>query len=101
MALTDDDIDKIARLARLKPTAEEKRRLLSDLNKILEYMEIIDEIDIEGVEEMSHTALRETPFREDVVKTGLSQKDAILNAPKTQNGLFVVSKIIDNPDFSK
>jgi aspartyl-tRNA(Asn)/glutamyl-tRNA(Gln) amidotransferase subunit C len=101
MALTDDDIDKIVRLARLKPTAEEKRRLLSDLNKILEYMEIINEIDIESIEEMSHTVLRETPFREDIARPGLSQKDAILNAPQSQNGLFVVPKIIDNPDSSK
>lgn len=54
MALTDDDIDKIARLARLRPTSGEKRKLLSDLNKILEYMEIIDEIDIEGVKGMSN-----------------------------------------------
>ena len=101
MALTYDDIDKIARLARLKHTPEEKRKLLSDLNKVLEYMEIIDEIDIEGIDEMSHITHQQTPFRDDVVKTGLSQKDALSNAPKTQDGLFVVPKIIENQDSTE
>ena len=46
MALSKDDIEKIAKLAHLKPTEKEKERLLADLNKILEYMEIINENDI-------------------------------------------------------
>ncbi len=95
MALTEDDVDKIARLARLKPTPEEKRKLLEDLNKILEYMKVIDEIDVSGVEEMSHAAQLSTPFREDFIKQGLTQDEALLNAPDVKDGYIVVPKVIE------
>jgi len=95
MTLTEADVDKIARLARLKPTAEEKRKLLEDLNKILEYMRVIDEIDVSGVDEMSHAAHLPTPFREDIVEQGLTADDALRNAPQAKDGYIVVPKVID------
>ncbi len=51
MALTEADIDKIASVARLKSSPEEKKRLLVDLNKILKHMEIINEIEVKSIEE--------------------------------------------------
>lgn len=95
MALTEDDVDKIARLARLKPTPEEKLKLLEDLNKILEYMHVIDEVDVSGVEETSHAAQLATPFREDIEERGLTAEEALRNAPAASDGFFVVPKVID------
>ena len=48
MILTEKDIDKIAELAHLKPALDEKKRLLIDLNNILKYMEILEEVDIDN-----------------------------------------------------
>ncbi len=73
MALTENDIDKIARLARFRPDKKEKQRLLTDLNRILEYMEIIDEIDIENYEKIKHVLSQPTPFRDDIGYTPLRQ----------------------------
>jgi len=73
MALTENDIDKIARLARFRPDKKEKQRLLTDLNRILEYMEIIDEIDIENYEKIKHVLSRPTRFRDDIGYTPLRQ----------------------------
>ena len=101
MALTNDDFDRIARLARLRPTADEKRKLLSDLNKILEYLEVIDEVDIKGVKEMLDAAPQEAPFREDIVRAGLSQNDALLNTLLSQSGSSVVPEVVEKPDSSE
>ncbi len=65
MALSKDDLEKIAKLAHLKPTEKEKERLLADLNKILEYMEIINESDIEEITELQPVHPQSTPFRDD------------------------------------
>ena len=100
MALNQDDIEKIARLAKFKPTAEEKQRLLTDLNKILEYMEIINEIEVEHQRKPSSPEPPPATIREDIVKPGLTHKQALANAPQSRDGMFAVPKVIDNQDLS-
>ena len=80
MALTENDIDKIAGLARLKLNSQEKQRFLTNLNNILEYMEIIDEIDMESSEEMQHVLSQPTPFRDDIAKPGLACEEILPDA---------------------
>jgi len=98
MILTEKDIDKIAELAHLKPTLDEKKRLLVDLNNILKYMEIIEEADIENIHEIQLGSSKPTPLRNDTVKLGLSQKDALLNASQSRDGLFAVPKFVKESD---
>ncbi|MCP4583145.1 MAG: Asp-tRNA(Asn)/Glu-tRNA(Gln) amidotransferase subunit GatC [candidate division Zixibacteria bacterium] len=100
MALNQSDIDKIAELARLKPTEDERKQLLADLNKILEYMEIIDKIEVEGDTIKPFSDLRFAPLRKDAIKSGLSPEKALSNAPRVQDNLIAVPKVIDNTDNS-
>jgi len=96
MALNQSDIDKIAELARLKPSDEEKKKLMADLNKILEQMEIIDEIKTATGAEMESSGSIATPIREDTAKPGLSPAKALTNAPDVKSDIFAVPKVIDN-----
>lgn len=94
MVLNESDIDKIAVLAKLKPTEDEKKRLLHDLNRVLEYMEIINELDTDNVAEMSHPDKSPTPLRQDVVKPSLDHDLVVKNAPMVKDGLIAVPKVI-------
>jgi aspartyl-tRNA(Asn)/glutamyl-tRNA(Gln) amidotransferase subunit C len=101
MNLTEKDIDKLASLARLKLSADEKTRLHKELNKILEYMEIIDELSTDMINDISlfrpGSISRETsmPLRDDIPQQGLTGDDALRNAPEIDNGFFIVPKVID------
>jgi len=75
-------------------TEEEADRLLRDLNQILDYVEQLKEVDVEGVLETSHPVHHATPFRDDKVRSSLGQKEALMNAPDKKNGCFRVPKVI-------
>lgn len=94
MTLTEKDIDKIAALAKLKPTGPEKKRLLHDLNKVLEFMEIIDELDTSNVAGIFHPAPDSTQLREDTVKPGSGHDKAMQNAPAIKDGLYNVPGVM-------
>jgi len=69
-------------------TEEEADRLLRDLNQILDYVEQLQEVDVERVLEASHPIHHATPFRDDEVRSSLNQKEALMNAPDKKEGIF-------------
>ena len=95
MAITENEIDKITKLAQLKPNRQEKQRLLADLNRIFEHMEIIDKIDMEKSEEMQNQLCEQTPSRNNVARTGSTREEILFSAPKSYNGLIAVPKVAD------
>lgn len=94
MALTHQDVQKIAELARLRVSREETDRLVHDLNRILDHVEQLKEVDIEGLAETFHPMQRETPLREDEVQASLTQKEALGNVPDEKDGHFRVPRVI-------
>jgi aspartyl-tRNA(Asn)/glutamyl-tRNA(Gln) amidotransferase subunit C len=93
--LTRDDVAKVALLGRLKLSAEELERMTSQLGRVLEYVDILNEVDTQSVEPLAHPIELANVFREDVERPCLSREEALANAPKTDGRFFVVPAILD------
>jgi aspartyl-tRNA(Asn)/glutamyl-tRNA(Gln) amidotransferase subunit C len=95
MSVTKDDVRRIAALARLAEPADRLDALTDELNGILNWVEMLDEVDVEGVEPMTTVAPTVLPRREDVVTDGGIREDILKNAPKSEEGFFVVPKSVE------
>jgi len=96
MALSLDEVRRIAALARLRLLPEEESRLAGELSAILEYVRQLEELDVSGVLPMTHAlAPGETPLRDDEVRPGLSPEEALANAPAREGTCFQVPRIIE------
>ncbi|KAF0174238.1 MAG: aspartyl-tRNA(Asn)/glutamyl-tRNA (Gln) amidotransferase subunit C [Limisphaerales bacterium] len=95
MSAPDFNIKYVAHLARLKLTPEEEQQLGAQLGNILGYIEKLKEVDVAGVEPTAHAFPMVNVFRADEVRPGLSNDDALRNAPKRASGLFVVPKVVE------
>ncbi len=93
--LTRDDVVKVALLGRLKLSADELERMTSQLGRVLEYVDILNEVDTEPVEPLAHPIELANVFRDDVERKCLPREDALANAPKTDGRFFVVPAILD------
>ena len=89
------DLSRVVNLARIELTPEEERRLAPQLSEVLKYIEKLNELDVSGVEPTAHATPLSNVMREDEPRDSLSQQDALRNAPKAANGLFVVPKIVE------
>lgn len=95
MSVQDNDVKYVANLARLQVTDEEAARFKKDLNKILGYMETLNELDTDGVEPLEHVTDMTAPFRKDQAKEPLKHEDALKNAPDADSDYFRVPKVIE------
>lgn len=102
MALTDQEVAHIARLARLHLTPEQQSQALTDLNKILGIIETLQSVDTKGVEPLAHplacVADVHLRLRDDVVTevSSTERREALMaNAPGASKGLFLVPKVIE------
>ena len=95
MAITLKDVEHVANLARLEFSDEEKKTLMNQLNRILDYMEKLNELDTSKVEPLSHVIPLTNVFREDKVKPSLSVSDVLKNAPAKTEKFFKVPKVIE------
>jgi len=97
MKITNKDIDYIAHLARLNLSATEQKEMGDNLEKILEYMNKLNEIDTESVEATAHVLSINNILRNDKKQAPSISRDEILNnAPAaTLDGFFKVPKIIE------
>lgn len=94
MSLSMDDVKKVANLSRLALTDEELAGMQTHLGHILDYFEILKDVDTEGVEPMAHAIELNNVFREDVVLESLPREEALSNAPKTDGKYFLVPEIL-------
>ena len=85
-----DQVLHVAKLARLKVTDDEVDGMAEELSKILEYVETMNELDLEGVEPTSHVVDLTNVLREDVPRPGLSRVQALDQAPDAAVGGFRV-----------
>ncbi|MDW7674609.1 MAG: Asp-tRNA(Asn)/Glu-tRNA(Gln) amidotransferase subunit GatC [Bacillota bacterium] len=93
MTINKQDVEHVALLARLELSDTEKETYTEQLNSILGYVNMLDGLDTSKVEPTAHVLPLKNVFREDVVKEGLTQKEALKNAPEQENGFFKVPKI--------
>ena len=95
MSVTKDDVRKIARLSRIAVAEENLEDLAQDLSGIMGWIEQLNEVDIDGVEPMTSVVAANLPMREDVVTDGNIQDQVLANAPKSDEGFFVVPKAVE------
>ena len=95
MSVSLKDAEKIADLARLYITEEEKEKYTRQLNVILEYMEQLNKVDTSNVEPLSHPFELTNVFRDDEVQPSLPVDEALKNAPDKSGNYFKVPKVIN------
>lgn len=95
MAIDRDTVARIAALARIKVADEELSRLAGELNKIIGWVEQLDEVKTEGVEPMASVANMKLRRRKDEVTDGGIPDKVLANAPEAVDGFFVVPKVIE------
>ncbi|MEL6195084.1 MAG: Asp-tRNA(Asn)/Glu-tRNA(Gln) amidotransferase subunit GatC [Bacteroidota bacterium] len=95
MQITDELMDKIASLARLSFSQEEKETYKADFQKMLDFVDQLQEVDTEGVEPLIHMTEEWNHMREDKPDHTISKEDALKNAPKADGNFFYVPKVID------
>jgi aspartyl-tRNA(Asn)/glutamyl-tRNA(Gln) amidotransferase subunit C len=88
-------VEKIARLARLKLTDDEIDRFTGQLGSVLQYVEMLNEVDTDGVEPMAHAVELTNVLRDDEITESLSREAALSNAPQTDGKYFLVPQILD------
>jgi aspartyl-tRNA(Asn)/glutamyl-tRNA(Gln) amidotransferase subunit C len=85
-----DQVLHVAKLARLRLADDEVDRMAGELSKILEHVETMNELDLEGVEPTSHVVDLTNVLREDVPRDGLDKETALAQAPDAADGGFRV-----------
>lgn len=95
MKITREEVRNVAMLARLDLSADEEAAFAADLDQILTYVEMLDELDTGAVEPTAHVVELETPYREDQV-TNAPDADALLAGAPARDGTHLkVPKIIE------
>ncbi|MEA5113335.1 MAG: Asp-tRNA(Asn)/Glu-tRNA(Gln) amidotransferase subunit GatC [Geobacteraceae bacterium] len=95
MKLTREEVEHVARLARLELSEEEKDLFTGQLDGILAYVDKLNELDTAGIQPTSHAVPMENAFREDVVAASIGLENALANAPDRSESFFRVPKVIE------
>ena len=95
MSVTKDDVRKVARLSRIAVSEDRLEPLANELSSIMGWIEQLNEVDVEGVEPMTSVVEATLPMRDDVVTDGNIQDQILANAPKSEDGFFVVPKSVE------
>lgn len=92
--ISDDTIEYVGILAKLELTEQEKEDAKADMEKMLDYIDTLNELDTKGTEPMSHVFPVNNVFREDIVMNGDGSADTLANAPLKKDDSFKVPKTI-------
>jgi aspartyl-tRNA(Asn)/glutamyl-tRNA(Gln) amidotransferase subunit C len=97
MEVNDALIDNLSNLARLKFDITEKEEIKKDLQRMITFVEKLNELDTTGIEPLLHMSDEMNVLREDIPQGSVSRKEALRNAPMTDGVYFKVPKVISNP----
>jgi aspartyl-tRNA(Asn)/glutamyl-tRNA(Gln) amidotransferase subunit C len=89
-------VEEVAHLARLEFTEEGKLDILNDMNRMLAFVDKLNEMDTDDVQPLIYMTDEVNVMREDEPKITLTQKEALKNAPKKDSDYFKVPKVIDH-----
>ncbi len=97
MHIQKEDVEKIAKLAKLQFSDDEIEKFRGHLEEILTYVNKLNELNTDGIEPTYYVQHTGDVMREDQVKPSLPCEEALKNAPAQDKGFFRVPKIIDQP----
>lgn len=95
MNIDSNTVDRLANLARLEFTTEEKTEIVKDLNNILALVDKLSEVDTEGVEPLIYMLDEKARLREDVMHQDIGQEEALKNAPDKDSDYIRVPKVLE------
>lgn len=95
MSVGTDTVKRVARLARIAVTDEDAERMTGELSSILDWVEMLNEVDVEGVEPMTAVVETEMKMREDEVTDGNCPDKIVGNAPAEDDHFFMVPKVVE------
>ena len=93
--ITDKTMDEMEILAKLSLTDEEKEKSRNEMQKMLDYVELLNTLDTDGVEPLTHIFPIENVFREDVETNGDGSRQTLQNAPEQKDNMFKVPRIFE------
>ncbi|PWT98059.1 MAG: Asp-tRNA(Asn)/Glu-tRNA(Gln) amidotransferase GatCAB subunit C [Bacteroidetes bacterium] len=94
MIITDEIVEKVAHLAKLEFNKEEKESIKQDLQKMISFVEKLNELDTTNVVPQIHMSEEVNVLREDEIKGSVSRAEALKNAPSADENFFKVPKVI-------
>ena len=92
---SDLDVAYVARLARINLTEDQSKTFQKQLDDVLKYVEKLRRLDVTGIDAAAHALPAFNVFREDAPRDWFTAKQALSNAPRQANGLFVVPKVVE------
>ena len=92
--ISDEMIEYVGILAKLELSGREKEEARADMEKMLNYIDTLNELDTEGIQPMSHVFPVQNVFRDDVVENGDGSMGTLSNAPLSKDNCFKVPKTI-------
>ena len=95
MSVDSETVRRIAHLARIAVADDEVQPLVGELNAILDWVAMLDEVDTAHVEPMTSVIAHDIKMRDDLVTDGGYVSDILFNAPETEDGYFVVPKVVE------
>ncbi len=94
MKVQKEDVERLAHLARLQFTEEEKGDMCADMDKMLAFVEQINRLDLEGLEPLVYMTREEDSLRKDKVLQAITKDEALKNAPDRDTDYFKVPKVL-------
>ena len=94
MSISREEVEKVSLLSRLLLSGEALDRMTAQLGQILQYMDLLAEVDTDGVEPMAHAVEVSDVFREDQVRPSLDRGEALANAPQRDDECYLVPAVL-------
>ena len=95
MAIDAATVRKVAKLARIAVPEDRLEPLAAELSGIMDWIEQLGEVNVDGVEPMTSAVAAKLPMREDVVTDGGNPGKVLSNAPRAADGFFIVPKVVE------
>ncbi len=95
MKITTDEVKYVANLAKLYVDEAEAEKLTGEMESIINFADMLAEIDTESIAPTNHAMKVQNVFREDIVEKSYSQEDILKNAPSQEGGCYLVPKVVE------
>lgn len=95
MQITKELVEYVANLSRIKLNDEQTEKMQAELASVIDYMEVLNKLDTDNVEPLSHVFNITNVMREDIVKESYDSKELLKNAPEHTDETFIVPKTVD------
>lgn len=94
MEVNEAMVNKLANLSKLSFNEDEKKAISKDLEKMIGFVEKLNELDLKDAEPLMHMSEEINVLRDDELKGSVTRQEALLNAPATDGAFFLVPKVI-------